>query len=163
MYGMSWSLVLALGVSTSLAMYAGTELTSYIFKKEVMKSESVWIDEVYVTWCWHCQIPKVIIINIIIIIIIDSDSNWHQSIWILSVHDQEGWDDKGLIDGGLAPAKKIVNEQLAWGGGGGSKSNAEPGGGKESKWKKKVLNIEKGRILMVKWCSGVSNYHQVFC
>ena len=51
MYGMSWSLVLALGVSTSLAMYAGTELTSYIFKKEVMKSESVWIDEVYVTWC----------------------------------------------------------------------------------------------------------------
>ena len=76
---------------------------------------------------------------------------------------QGGRDAKGLIDGGLAAARKLVNEQSggkAGGGGGGSKSNSEPGGGKdvieltEGNWKKKVLNNEKGILVefFAPWC-----------
>ena len=73
-------------------------------------------------------------------------------------------DAKGMIDGGLAAARKMVNEQsggkAGGGGGGGSKSNSEPGGGKdvieltEGNWKKKVLNNEKGILVefFAPWC-----------
>ena len=66
---------------------------------------------------------------------------------------------QGIIDGGLAAARKMVNEQSGGksggggGGGGGSKSNAEPGGGKdvieltEANWQKKVMNSEKGILV----------------
>ena len=59
---------------------------------------------------------------------------------------------QGIIDGGLAAARKMVNEQsggkAGGGGGGGGKSNSEPGGGKdvieltEANWQKKVMNSE---------------------
>ena len=55
---------------------------------------------------------------------------------------------QGLVDGGLAAAKKMVNAQMGGksggGGGGGSNANSGPGEGKdvieltESNWKKKV-------------------------
>ena len=71
---------------------------------------------------------------------------------------------QGIIDGGLAAARKMVNEQSGGksggGGGGGSKSNAEPGGGKdvieltEANWQKKVMNSEKGILVefYAPWC-----------
>ena len=70
---------------------------------------------------------------------------------------------QGLIDGGLAAARKMVNEQSggkAGGGGGGGKSNSEPGGGKdvieltEANWRKKVENNEKGILVefYAPWC-----------
>merc|ERR1712156_553299 len=71
---------------------------------------------------------------------------------------------KGIIDGGLAATRKMVNEQFGGkagsGGGGGSKSNAEPGGGKdvieltEANWQKMVINSEKGILVefYAPWC-----------
>ena len=69
-----------------------------------------------------------------------------------------------MIDGGLAAARKLVNEQsggkAGGGGGGGGKSNSEPGGGKdvieltEANWRKKVENNEKGILVefYAPWC-----------
>ena len=74
---------------------------------------------------------------------------------------------QGIIDGGLAAARKMVNEQSGGkagggggGGGGGGKSNSEPGGGKdvieltEANWQKKVMNSEKGILVefYAPWC-----------
>ena len=70
---------------------------------------------------------------------------------------------QGIIDGGLAAARKMVNEQSRGKSGGvfgGSKSNAEPGGGKdvieltEANWQKKVMNSEKGILVefYAPWC-----------
>lgn len=86
--------------------------------------------------------------------------------WRLLIIVKVSFDEhvQGLIDGGLAAARKMVDEQSGGkarsGGGGGSKYNAEPGGGKvvieltEANWRKKVGNNEKGILdeFYAPWC-----------
>jgi len=184
------ALLLHLLASTGFAMYAGTdvvELTPATFQKEVIKSDSVWIVEFYAPWCGHCQrlepeykkaakalkgVVKVGAVN----------ADEHRSIggqygvqgfptikiFGLNKNKPEdyngGRDAKGLVDGGLAAAKKMVNAQMGGksggGGGGGSNANSGPGEGKdvieltESNWKKKVGNTEKGILVefYAPWC-----------
>jgi len=170
-------------------MYAGSdvvELTPKNFQKEVMKSDSVWIIEFYAPWCGHCQrlTPEYkkaasALKGVVRLGAVNADEHRElggqygiQGFPTIKIfgrnknkpEDYQGSRDaKGMIDGGLAAARKMVNEQSggkAGGGGGSSKSNSEPGGGKdvieltEGNWKKKVLNNEKGILVefFAPWC-----------
>lgn len=184
-------------VAPSIAMYAGTdviELDPKNFQKEVIKSDSVWIVEFYAPWCGHCQrlVPDYTkaakaLKGVVKVGAVNADE--HRSlggqygvqgfptikIFGLNKNKPEdyngGRDAKGLVDGGLAAAKKMVNAQMggkSGGGGGssgGSNSNAGPGEGKdvieltESNFRKKVLNSEKGFLVefYAPWCGHCKN------
>merc|ERR1719299_210797 len=124
--------------SSSLAMFAGTdvvELTPSNFQKEVMKSDALWIVEFYAPWCGHCQrlTPEYTkaakaLKGVVKIGAVNADE--HRSlggqygvqgfptikIFGLNKNKPEdyngGRDAKGLVDGGLAAAKKMVNAQM---------------------------------------------------
>jgi len=163
------------------------ELTPANFQKEVMKSDNVWIVEFYAPWCGHCQrlTPEykkaaTALKGVVKLGAVNADE--HRSLGgqygiqgfpTLKIFGRNknkpedyngGRDAKGIIDGGLAATRKMVNEQSGGkagsGGGGGSKSNAEPGGGKdvieltEANWQKMVINSEKGILVefYAPWC-----------
>jgi len=180
-------------VGPSLAVYAGTdvvELTPANFQKEVIKCDSVWIVEFYAPWCGHCQrlVPDYTkaakaLKGVVKVGAVNADE--HRSlggqygvqgfptIKVFGLNKgkpedyQGGRDLKGLVDGGLAAAKKMVNAQMggkSGGGGGssgGSNSNSGPGEGKdvveltEANFRKKVLmNNDKGFLVefYAPWC-----------
>jgi len=179
-------------IGPSFAMYAGTdviELTPTNFQKEVIKSDNVWIVEFYAPWCGHCQrlVPDYTkaakaLKGVVKVGAVNADE--HRSlgsqygvqgfptIKIFGLNKnkpedyQGGRDTKGLVDGGLNAAKKLVNAQLGGksgsGGGssGGSNANAGPGEGKdvieltEANFRKKVLSSDKGFLVefYAPWC-----------
>merc|ERR1712142_604048 len=170
------------------------ELDPKNFQKEVIKSDSVWIVEFYAPWCGHCQrlVPDYTkaakaLKGVVKVGAVNADE--HRSlggqygvqgfptikIFGLNKNKPEdyngGRDAKGLVDGGLAAAKKMVNAQMGGktGGGGGSggsgNANAGTGEGKdvveltESNFRKKVFNSENGFLVefYAPWCGHCKN------
>jgi len=178
-----------------LALFSGgdvVDLTPANFNKEVLNSNSVWIVEFYAPWCGHCQrlVPDYTkaakaLKGVVKVGAVNADE--HRSlggqygvqgfptIKVFGLNKKKPEDyqgqrtAQGLVDGGLAAAKKMVQAQLggktgSGGGGGGSSggsnSNAGTGEGKdvveltESNFRKKVINSESGWLVefYAPWC-----------
>merc|ERR1719369_1059705 len=136
-------------IGGSVALYqAGdsvVDLTPANFDKLVLKGEEVWIVEFYAPWCGHCQslVPEYIkaakaLKGVVKVGAVNADE--HKSlggqygvqgfptIKIFGLNKtkpedyQGGRDVKGLVDGAMAAAKKMVQAQL------GGKSGSSGGG-----------------------------------
>jgi len=174
------------------ALYSGgdvIDLTPSNFDKQVLKSDSVWIVEFYAPWCGHCQrlVPDYTkaakaLKGVVKVGAVNADE--HRSlggqygvqgfptikIFGLNKNKPEDYQGQrtaqGMVDGGLAAAKKMVQAQLggksgsSGGGSSGSNANAGTGEGKdvveltEGNFRKKVLNSDKGWLVefYAPWC-----------
>lgn len=164
------------------------DLTPANFDKLVTNGDGVWIVEFYAPWCGHCKtlVPEYkkvakALKGIVNVGAVNADE--HRSlggqfsvqgfptIKIFGANKRKPEDfngqrtAQGMVDAGLAAAKKLAQAQLGGkssGGGGGSSNNANagPGEGKdvveltESNFKKRVFDSDKGWLVefYAPWC-----------
>eukprot|EP00088_Acartia_fossae_P014674 TRINITY_DN1788_c0_g1_i10.p1 TRINITY_DN1788_c0_g1~~TRINITY_DN1788_c0_g1_i10.p1 ORF type:complete len:435 (-),score=163.69 TRINITY_DN1788_c0_g1_i10:843-2147(-) len=179
-------------VTLTEALYSSNDavvdLTPSNFDKQVTNGEGVWIVEFYAPWCGHCKslVPEYkkaakALKGIVKVGAVNADE--HRSlggqfgvqgfptIKIFGTNKRKPEDYNGqrtaagLVDAGLAAAKKLAQAQLGGkssGGGGssGGNANAGPGEGKDvveltdGNFKKKVFNSDQGWLVefYAPWC-----------
>jgi len=178
-------------VSGSYGLYskgdAVVDLTPSNFDKLVTNGDGVWIVEFYAPWCGHCKnlVPEYkkaakALKGIVNVGAVNADE--HRSlggqfgvqgfptIKVFGANKKKPEDyngqrtAQGMVDAGLAAAKKLAQAQLggksSGGGGSSSNANAGPGEGKdvveltESNFKKKVFDSDKGWLVefYAPWC-----------
>jgi len=184
-------LLLGVVVSGGYGLYSSgdavVDLTPSNFDKLVTNGDGVWIIEFYAPWCGHCKslVPEYkkaakALKGIVKVGAVNADE--HRSlggqfqvqgfptIKIFGANKRKPEDfngqrtAQGMVDAGLAAAKKLAQAQLggksSGGGGGSNNANAGPGEGKhvveltETNFKKKVLDSDKGWLVefYAPWC-----------